>query len=40
MRDPNAHAVGLITEESLKRFATKRRSEAQLAEKTGFRQER
>ncbi len=32
--------VGLVTEESLRRFAAKRRAEARLAEKHGFSQER
>ncbi|MFO0659622.1 MAG: radical SAM protein [Polyangiaceae bacterium] len=40
MRDPTAPTVGLITEESLKRFNAKRKAEEKLAEKTGFRQER
>jgi len=33
-------AVGLVTEDSLKRFASKRRAEARLAERTGIAQER
>ena len=40
MRDPNAPTVGLVTEESLRRFASKRKAEARLAERVGIAQER
>ena len=40
MRDPNAPKVGLVTEESLRRFAAKRKAEARLAERVGIGQER
>jgi hypothetical protein len=36
---PDGPSVGLVTEESLKRFAAKRRAEAKLAEKLGVAQE-
>lgn len=40
MRDRSAPTVGLVTEDSLKRFASKRRAEQKLAERTGYAVER
>lgn len=40
MRDPNAPQVGVVTEDSLRRFAAKRKAEARLAERVGIAQER
>jgi MoaA/NifB/PqqE/SkfB family radical SAM enzyme len=39
-RDPGAPAVGMVTEESLRRFAAKRRAEQKMAERSGYAVER
>lgn len=39
-RDPNAPAVGLVSEESVKRYQAKRKAEAALANKVGYQQEK
>jgi hypothetical protein len=40
MRDPDAPAVGVVTEESVLRFQRKRLAESKLAARTGIAQER